>query len=89
MPTTERITVTLPTELVASIDHLEKNRSRFILEAVDRSPLSSPSQELRAKAPSTRSFRLERAVSRRFRTPLSTTSVPSTSVESGVCSMGS
>ena len=35
MPTTERITVILPTELVASIDHLEKNRSRFILEAVE------------------------------------------------------
>lgn len=34
MPTTERVTVTLPAELVESIDRLEKNRSRFIAEAV-------------------------------------------------------
>jgi len=34
MPTTERVTVTLPVELVQSIDRLEKNRSRFIAEAV-------------------------------------------------------
>jgi post-segregation antitoxin (ccd killing protein) len=36
MPTTERVTVTLPAELVQSIDRLEKNRSRFIAEAVER-----------------------------------------------------
>lgn len=35
MPTTERVTVTLPAELVQSIDRLEKNRSRFIAEAVE------------------------------------------------------
>jgi hypothetical protein len=34
MPTTERVTVTLPAELVRSIDRLERNRSRFIAEAV-------------------------------------------------------
>jgi hypothetical protein len=34
MPTTERVTVTLPVELVQSIDRLERNRSRFIAEAV-------------------------------------------------------
>lgn len=34
MPT-ERVTVTLPTELIQSIDRLEKNRSRFIAEAVE------------------------------------------------------
>ncbi len=34
MPTTERVTVTLPRELIESIDHLERNRSRFIAEAV-------------------------------------------------------
>jgi Arc/MetJ-type ribon-helix-helix transcriptional regulator len=34
MPATERVTVTLPAELVRSIDRLEKNRSRFIAEAV-------------------------------------------------------
>ena len=34
MATTERVTVTLSAELVASIDRLERNRSRFIAEAV-------------------------------------------------------
>jgi hypothetical protein len=32
--TTERVTVTLPAELVRDIDRLEKNRSKFVLEAV-------------------------------------------------------
>jgi hypothetical protein len=32
---TERVTVTLSTELVAGIDRLERNRSRFIAEAVE------------------------------------------------------
>lgn len=36
MATTERVTVTLPAELVEDIDRLEKNRSRFIAEAVER-----------------------------------------------------
>jgi len=30
----ERVTVTMPAELVSSIDHYEANRSRFIAEAV-------------------------------------------------------
>lgn len=34
MAATERVTVTLPAELVESIDRLEKNRSRFIAQAV-------------------------------------------------------
>src|SRR5687767_9706399 len=34
--TTERVTVTLPVELVESIDRFERNRSRFIAEAVER-----------------------------------------------------
>ena len=34
MPTTERVTVTLPTELVERIDQFERNRSRFINDAV-------------------------------------------------------
>lgn len=34
MATTERVTVTLPIELVEHIDRLERNRSRFIAEAV-------------------------------------------------------
>ena len=35
MPTTtERVTVTLPTELVDHIDRFERNRSRFVAEAV-------------------------------------------------------
>jgi len=36
MPNTERVTVTLPAEVVRSIDSLEPNRSKFILEAVNR-----------------------------------------------------
>lgn len=35
MPTTERVTVTLPAELVRSIDRLVRNRSRFIAKAVE------------------------------------------------------
>ena len=31
----ERVTVTLPTDLVEKIDQLERNRSRFIAEAVE------------------------------------------------------
>lgn len=34
MPTNERVTVTLPAEVVRDIDRLEKNRSKFVLEAV-------------------------------------------------------
>jgi len=36
MATTERVTVTLPIDLVEGIDRLERNRSRFITEAVER-----------------------------------------------------
>src|SRR5512145_1995393 len=36
MPMNERVTVTLPAEVVRDIDRLEKNRSRFVLEAVRR-----------------------------------------------------
>ena len=32
---TERVTVTLPAELVEGIDRFERNRSRFITEAVE------------------------------------------------------
>ena len=35
MAETERVTVTLPADLVESIDRLEHNRSRFIAEAVE------------------------------------------------------
>jgi post-segregation antitoxin (ccd killing protein) len=35
MSTTERVTVTLSAELVERIDRLERNRSRFIAEAVE------------------------------------------------------
>jgi Arc/MetJ-type ribon-helix-helix transcriptional regulator len=34
MPTSERVTVTLPTEIIRDIDRLEKNRSKFVLQAV-------------------------------------------------------
>jgi hypothetical protein len=36
MGTIERVTVTLAAELVEGIDRLERNRSRFIAEAVER-----------------------------------------------------
>jgi len=35
MRTTERVTVTLSAELVEGIDRLERNRSRFIAEAIE------------------------------------------------------
>ena len=35
MPAMERVTVTLPAELVEKIDQVERNRSRFIAEAVE------------------------------------------------------
>ncbi len=36
MAPTERVTVTLSAELLEGIDHLERNRSKFITEAVKR-----------------------------------------------------
>ena len=36
MPTSERVTITLPAELLQEVDQLERNRSRFIAEAVQR-----------------------------------------------------
>ena len=36
MASAERVTVTLPADLVEQIDRVERNRSRFIAEAVDR-----------------------------------------------------
>lgn len=36
MATTERVTVTLPVELIEDIDRFERNRSGFITEAVKR-----------------------------------------------------
>jgi hypothetical protein len=35
MATTERVTVTLPADLLEGIDRFERNRSRFIKEAVE------------------------------------------------------
>lgn len=35
MATTDRVTVTLPLDLIAAIDRLERNRSRFIAQAVE------------------------------------------------------
>jgi len=36
MPSTERVTVTLPDDLVRDIDRREKDRSKFVAEAVRR-----------------------------------------------------
>ena len=42
-----RITITLPGELVARIDRVERNRSRFIAEAVERELHRRLREELR------------------------------------------
>jgi Arc/MetJ-type ribon-helix-helix transcriptional regulator len=42
----ERVTITLPTEVVEDIDRRERNRSRFILEAVRRELKRRQRQEL-------------------------------------------
>jgi hypothetical protein len=34
MPAIERVTITLPADLLREVDQLERNRSRFIVEAV-------------------------------------------------------
>jgi hypothetical protein len=46
MATTERVTVTLPAELVQSIDRYESNRSRFIAEAVEHELVRRRREEL-------------------------------------------
>jgi hypothetical protein len=35
MPSTERVTITLPADLIEGIDRFERNRSRFIATAVE------------------------------------------------------
>lgn len=47
MATTERVTVTLPSELVEGIDRIERNRSRFIAQAVARELARHRRQELK------------------------------------------
>ena len=47
MATTDRVTVTLPTDLVEEIDRREANRSRFVLEAVRRELQRRRREELR------------------------------------------
>jgi Arc/MetJ-type ribon-helix-helix transcriptional regulator len=47
MPSVERVTVTLPDDLVRDIDRLEKNRSKFIAEAVRREVERRRREELR------------------------------------------
>ena len=46
MATTERVTVTLPAELVQGIDRYERNRSRFIAEAVEHELVRRRREEL-------------------------------------------
>jgi Arc/MetJ-type ribon-helix-helix transcriptional regulator len=46
MPT-ERVTVTLPAEIVQDIDRRERNRSRFILDAVRRELKRRQREELK------------------------------------------
>ncbi|MFN2432721.1 MAG: hypothetical protein ABR599_07885 [Gemmatimonadota bacterium] len=43
----ERVTVTLPAEVVRNIDQVERNRSRFVLEAVQRELQRRQREELR------------------------------------------
>jgi len=44
---TERITITMPRDMVERIDELTKNRSRFIVDAVRRELLRQIREELR------------------------------------------
>ena len=57
MATTERVTVTLPSEVVKDIDRLEDNRSRFITQAVrhelDRRRREALTRSLRQPHPDT------------------------------------
>lgn len=46
MATTERVTVTLPIELIDGIDRFERNRSRFIAEAVEHELIRRRREEL-------------------------------------------
>ena len=46
MATTERVTVTLPLNVLERIDRIERNRSRFITEAVERELTRRRHQEL-------------------------------------------
>jgi hypothetical protein len=45
--TSERVTVTLPAEVVGDIDRRERNRSRFILDAVRRELKRREREELK------------------------------------------
>jgi hypothetical protein len=47
MPSLERVTVTLPADVVEDIDRRERNRSRFILEAVRRELLRRRRDDLK------------------------------------------
>jgi post-segregation antitoxin (ccd killing protein) len=47
MPTNDRVTITLPTEVVQEIDRREANRSRFVLEAIKRELARRRREELR------------------------------------------
>ena len=46
MATTERVTITLPKDLVRDIDKLERNRSRFIAQAVEHELLRRRREQL-------------------------------------------
>ena len=60
MATTDRVTVTLPPEVIEEIDRRERNRSRFVLDAVRRELLRRRREELRRslKTPHPDSVRL-------------------------------
>lgn len=60
---TDRVTVTLPAEVVQEIDRREKNRSRFVLDAVKRELLRRRREELRRslRTPHPDSIRLAEA----------------------------
>jgi Arc/MetJ-type ribon-helix-helix transcriptional regulator len=47
MSNNERVTVTLPSEVVRDIDRLEKNRSKFVLDAVRHELKRRRREELR------------------------------------------
>jgi hypothetical protein len=59
----ERVTITLPTEVVRDIDRLEKNRSKFVLDAVRHELKRRRREELRRslRRPHTESAQLTEA----------------------------
>lgn len=82
----ERVTVTIPEEIVRDIDQRERNRSRFILQAVQNELERRRKDELRRslRAPHPESERLARAGADDWRASLPEGDTDLVDVEAGV-----